>query len=191
MTLKKVSFKVKVAGSVNDGFLMTREVGRKTKEALWAKISELSPNSVLEMDFSNIKFMDVSGADEAVVKLLTRLETGEYPDRFIVLSHVSSQHKENIETALKVNEKTAIVKKEDGSWDIWGELNSSYKEIIQEIAEKGSMTARETQEKMNYRTVNEVSTKLGLLYKKCLLAREPYRKAVVGGGRQYKYISLI
>jgi len=190
MSLKKVSFKVKEGGSVNRGFLMTRERGRKTKEVIWAKISELSPKTILEMDFSNIKFMDVSGADEVVVKITARLEAGECPDRFIVLSHVDLQHKENIETALKVNKKAVIVK-EDGNWYIWGYLTSSDKEIIHKITEKGSMTAREIQEEMNYKTVNEASTKLGLLYKKCLIAREPYREAVVGGGRQFRYISLI
>lgn len=190
MSLKRLSFKVKEVGSVNGGFLMTREVGRKTKEVIWAKISELLPNTILEMDFSNIKFMDVSGADEVVVKILTRLEAREYPDRFIILSNVDLQHKENIETALKVNKKAVIVK-EDSSWYIWGDLISSYKEIIHKITEKGSITAREIQEKMNYKTVNEASTKLGLLYKKCLIAREPYREAVVGGGRQFRYISLI
>ena len=192
MNLKTIPFKVEAVGAPNKekDLLIMREIGKKTKEAICKKLSELERNTVLEMDFSSIRFIDVSCADEVVVKVLSRLEAGEYPDRFIILSHINAQHRENIETALKVAKKAVIIK-EEGGYRILGELVNSYRKALSKVMELGSITARDLQEKMGYNTVNQASTKLIFIYQRCLIAREPYREAVRGGGRQFRYFSLL
>jgi len=190
MSLKIIPFKVEAVGAPKKDLLIMREIGEKTKEAICRRISRLEPNSVLEMDFSSIRFMDVSCADEIVVKVLARLEAGEFPDRFIILSRINAQHRENIETALEVAKKAVIVKENKG-WSLMGELVNSYREALSTIMELGSVTARELQQEMGYNTVNEASTKLIFIYQRCLIAREPYREAVRGGGRQFRYLSLL
>ena len=192
MSLKTIPFKVEAVGaSKNERDLLTmRRVGEKTKEAICRKLSQLERNTVLEMDFSSIRFIDVSCADEVVVKVMARLEAGEYPDRFIILSHIDTQHRENIETALKVAKKAVIVKENEG-WSLLGELVNSYRKALSKVMEFGSITARELQKEMGYNTVNQASTKLIFIYQRCLIAREPYREAVRGGGRQFRYLSLL
>lgn len=192
MSLKTIPFEVEAVGAPKNekNLLIMREIGEKTKEAICRKLSGLNLNTVLEMNFGSIRFMDVSCADEVVVKVLARLEAGEYPDRFIVLSRVGVQHRENIEAALKAAKKAVIVKENEG-WGLLGELVNSYRETLSKVMALGSITARELQEEMGYNTVNEASTKLIFIYQRCLIAREPSREAVRGGGTQFRYISLL
>ncbi|MBA7532663.1 hypothetical protein ES705_24893 [subsurface metagenome] len=172
------------------GFLVMREVGNFFKEAICKELDKLEANTVLEIDFTDVRFMDISCADEIVVKVLARLEAGEFPERFIVLSHIEEQHRENIGTALIVRKKAIIVKEEDG-WSLLGELVDSHRKALFKVMESKSITSRKLQEKMGYKEINEASSKLVILYKRCLIAHFPYRKAVRGGGRQFEYLSLL
>lgn len=187
MSLHTEPFKVRAVGAPAKDLLVMREVGRQTKETICTELDRLSPNSILDLDFSDIRFMDVSCADEIVVRVLARLEAGEFPDRFITLSNVGVQHKENIEAALKVAKKAVIVHHAES---VLGDLVNSYRDALGKIIERGTITARELQQHMAYKTINEASTKLTFIYQRCLIAREPFREAVRGGGRQFRYLSL-
>ena len=186
MSLKTHSLSVKTSG----GLLVMREVARKHKEKIWERIEEMEANHVLKLDFKNIKFIDVSCADELVVRILARLEAGELVDRYIILSQVRNQHRENIDTALKVAKKTVIVADGEG-WDFLGDLIKSYQEVLTHVVEKQNITAKQVQGEMRYQSVNQASSILGALHQKRLIAREPYRRPVRGGGRQFRYLSLL
>jgi len=67
---------------------------------------------------------------------------------------------------------------------------SSHRTALAKIMEMRSVTARELQQELDYKTINESSTRLTSLYQRCLIAREPFREAVRGGGRQFRYLSL-
>ncbi|MBT4499710.1 MAG: hypothetical protein HOC74_18430 [Gemmatimonadetes bacterium] len=187
--LSTVPYRVQAAGAPEKDLLITREVGYETKEQICRELAQLEPNTVLDLDFRAIRFMDVSCADEMIVRILARLEAGEYPDRFITLSHIDVQHRENIEAALKIAKKTTLVRQEE-SWEVLGELVSSHRTALAKIMEMRSVTARELQQELDYNTINESSTRLTFLYQRCLVAREPFREAVRGGGRQFRYLSL-
>jgi len=169
------------------GLLIGREEGKKIKEAICQKLEELAPITVMQLDFSQVEFIDVSCADEIVVKVLARLQAGEFPDRFFILSNIKVQHRENVETALEVAEKAVIAKE----FFILGKLMNSYRQALEEVMRRGAITARELQQALQYSTVNEASTKLSYLYQQCLIAREPFRRPVRGGGRQFRYLSLL
>ncbi len=172
------------------GFLIGREEGKKIKEAICKQLEGLTPNTVLQLDFGRVEFVDVSCADEIVVKVLARLQAGEFPDKFFILSNIKAQHRENVETALEIAEKAVIVK-ELKSFSILGKLMNSYRQALEEVMRRGAITARELQQALKYSTVNEASTKLSYLYQQCLIAREPFRRPVRGGGRQFRYLSLL
>lgn len=186
MSLRTYPFDLKTS----DALLVTRKRGREYKEKVWREIERMEPNTVLKLDFSNIKFVDASCADEAVVRILARLEAGESPNKYMILSNVRQQHKENIDTALNIAKKAVIVSNE-GKWDLLGELVKSHQEVLAYVIKRNNITARELKEKMGYRSVNQASARLGALYKKRLIAREPYRRPVPGGGRQFRYLSLL
>lgn len=172
------------------GFLIGREEGVRLKETICKELEQLEPNTVLVLDFSKVEFIDVSCADELVVKVLARLQAGEIPDRFLTLSALKPQHRENIEAALSVGSK-AVFSQNGKEWLTLGELISSYREALSVVNQHKVITARELFEAMHYETINESSTKLSALYKLCLIGREPYRRPVRGGGRQFRYLSLL
>lgn len=172
------------------GFLIGRQEGARLKELICEKLEQQEPCSVLELDFSKVEFVDVSCADELVVRVLARLQAGEFPNRFLVLRGLKPQHRENVEAALAVGSKAVYAQTETG-WTPLGELISSYREALEAVDQKQQITARELFETMGYETINESSTKLSALYKLCLIGREPYRRPVRGGGRQFRYLSLL
>lgn len=177
--MKTVAFKINEIE-----FLVTREIGRTIKDIICNRLSELNPNTILEIDFSLIKIMDASAADEVVVNVLKRLESREYPDKFIILSNVADQPMENIKYALDAAERAVIIKEKD-SWKLLGNLVNSYEKALHKVIELGTVTARELQKEMKYNTVNEASTKLSYTYQRRLVAREPL------GSRKFRYLSLI
>ena len=188
MSLKTVPYRIQAKDAPQPDLLVMREVGEKTKEAICKELNRLSPNTILQLDFGGIRFMDVSCADEIVVRVQARLEAGEYPDRFITLSNLDVQHRENIEAALKVAKKAVVVNQDSL---FIGDLVNSYQDALATIVKKRTITARELQETMRYKTINEASTKLTFIYQRRLIAREPFREAVRGGGRQFRYLSLL
>ena len=189
-TLQKEVFDLKPATPGQDDLLITRDVGRQVKEAVCDRLDELAANSVLALDFAGVRFMDVSCADEVVVRVLARLEAGEFPDRFIVLANLADQHRENIAAALTVAKKTVLTEMGKKA-SVLGELVGNYRDALDAIMASKAITARELQGEMEYNTINEASSKLTFLYQRCLIAREPFREAVRGGGRQFRYLSLL
>lgn len=186
MGLKNTIFEL----TADQNLLVTRATGKRAKEAICRKLDRLEKNSVLVVDFSSIKFIDASCADEIVVRVMARLEAGEFPDRFILFKNLARQHIENINLALTVANKMVITYS-GRKWQILGTVVEGHRRTLLKIVELKQTTARELQEAMGYRTINEASTKLSDLYKWSLVAREPFRQSVPGGGRQFTYISLL
>ena len=171
--------------------LIGRDEGERVKELVCQELKWLASPGVLCLSFARTRFVDISGADEVVVKVLARLEAGEYPDRFLVLSSLTAQHRENIEMALGVANKAVIVDLGGRGWTVMGELNSGLRKILSFIADKRGATARELVEQLRIEPVNTASTRLVQLYDAGLVAREPYREPVRGGGRQFRYLPLV
>ena len=68
--------------------------------------------------------VDYSCADEVIAKLISRLLSGEYGDKFIVLKGLSSNQMENIEVALERKKLSVLSVKEAGGWHVIGFLNN-------------------------------------------------------------------
>src|SRR5437660_10928885 len=109
--------------------LIGRDEGERIKELVCQALKWLDAPGVLCLSFSRTRFVDISGADEVVVKVLARLEAGEYPDRFLVLSSLSTQHRENIEMALGVANRAVVVDLGTRGWTVMGELNSGLRRV--------------------------------------------------------------
>jgi hypothetical protein len=171
--------------------LIGRDEGERVKELVCQEFKWLTSPGVLCLSFSRTKFVDISGADEVVVKVLARLEAGEYPDRFLILSSLTAQHRENIQMALDVAKKAVVVDLGEGRWTVMGELNAALRKVLTFIAKNRGATARELVEKLGIEPVNTASTRLVQLYEAGLVAREPYREPVRGGGRQFRYLPLV
>src|SRR3989442_3473287 len=170
--------------------LIGRDEGERIKELVCQELKWLNGPGVLCVSFARTQFVDISGADEVVVKVLARLEAGEYPDRFLVLSALTAQHRENIEMALTVANRAVVVDLGTRGWTILGELNSGLRKVLSFIAEKHRATARQLVEKLGIAPVNTASTRLVQLYEAGLVARQPYPEPLRRGGRQFPLLPL-
>jgi hypothetical protein len=170
--------------------LVGRDEGDRVKDLVCRRLKDLPPQHVLRLDFRRVQFVDVSGADEVVVKVVGRVIAGEFPDRFIVITGVGTQHRENIEMALGVAKKAVLVDLGSHQWTILGPLNAALRRVLVYIGMRGAATARELVDELDIDPINTASTRLTQLFQEGLCAREPWREPVRGGGRQFRYIAL-
>lgn len=152
---------------------------------LFKLLFALPEQTVVEVDFSAIRYMCAKSADDILVRALLRIQTGQYPEVYIVATGVKQQHRGNIDMALTVRHKAMIVGHSDTSWAFLGYLIASYRSALDRSIRAGDVTARELQERMGFKTVNEASTKLSYLHQQGLIARERAK------GRSYRYLSLV
>lgn len=171
-------------GSIN---LVTRETGAVIRERLERELIAERDPTVAFLDFSGVGVVDYSCADEVIAKLISRLLSGEYGDRFIVLKGLSSNQMENIEVALERKKLAALFLQETGGWQVIGFLNNYLRKTLVTVIERGSITLRELAEEGRI-GLNTGGTRLLNLYKKRLVWRS--EEVSREGGRQFVYKSL-
>lgn len=150
--------------------LVTRPSGQVIRERIERDIKKEKDGEVIALDFSKIGIIDYSCADEIVAKLISRLIGGEYGDRYIILTGINENQKENIEVALEKKELAVMAKMKDGSSLVLGILNNYLKETLNLILKKGKITAKELSEIMRLEA-NTSGTRLLNLHKKRLVRR--------------------
>ncbi|UCD71573.1 MAG: hypothetical protein JSW70_00880 [Syntrophobacterales bacterium] len=167
--------------------LVTRETGAVMRERLERElIAEVGP-TVAFLDFSGVGVIDYSCADEVIAKLVSRLLSGEYGDKFIVLMGLSSSQMENIAVALERKKLAVLNLQEGGGWQVIGFLNNYLRKTLVSVMEKGSITLRELAQERGI-GLNTGGTRLLNLYKKRLTWRS--EEVSKEGGRQFVYKSL-
>lgn len=150
--------------------LVTRPSGQVIRERIERDIKKGNEGEVIALDFSKIGIIDFSCADEIVAKLISRLISGEYGDRYIILTGINENQKENIEVALEKKDLAVMAKMRDGRKIFLGILNNYLKETLNLILNKGKVTAKEISEIMRLEA-NTSGTRLLNLYKKRLVKR--------------------
>lgn len=175
--------------------LVTRETGRIILERIER---ELEKAEVIYLDFSKIGIIDYSCADEIIAKLVSRLLSGEYGVKFIVLTDLNPTQEENIHVALE-KKKLALLKQtaikgltpKKGSrtakgqgLEIIGFIANHLREVFDLVNERGKLTAKELADELDLE-LNTAATRLLNLYKKYLVTRTEETSSE--GGRQFVY----
>ena len=179
--------------------LVTRETGRIIRERVER---ELEKAEVIYLDFSKIGIIDYSCADEIIAKLVSRLLSGEYGVKFIVLTDLNSTQEENIHVALE-KKKIALLKQtvEEGvgsrkgsrrlqpaegqkRLEIIGFIANHLREVFDLVNERGKLTAKELADELDLE-LNTAATRLLNLYKKYLVTRTEETSSE--GGRPFVY----
>jgi hypothetical protein len=173
------------SGSSN---LVTRETGRFIREAIEARLEREPDGTVVAMDFSHVGIIDFSCADEIISKLLARLQSAEYGDKYVVLQGLTPTHEENIAVALERKKLAVLVSRADGSWRLLGGLNPYLNEALQFVMQQREITARDLADDTQVE-ISLASTKLLNLFKARLVQRSSER--LPDGGRQFIYRSLL
>ncbi|OGW06335.1 MAG: hypothetical protein A2W77_05480 [Nitrospinae bacterium RIFCSPLOWO2_12_39_16] len=167
--------------------LVTRQSGQVIRERIERDISKEKDGEVIALDFSKIGIIDYSCADEIVAKLISRLTSSEYGDKYIVLTGLSENQKENIEVALERKELSVMAEMTDSRKILIGSLNNYLKETLDLILSKGKITASELSDELKL-PANTSGTRLLNLYKKRLVKRVAERGEE---GRLWVYLACL
>ncbi len=144
------------------------------------------------LDFSGMGSIDFSWADEVVAKIISRLWSGEYGEKFLVLKNLNPSQAENIGVALE-RKKLAVLTTGSEGWRIIGSLNNYLIHTLNRVMKKRQLTLRELSEEEGIE-MNTSGTRLLNLYKKRLVVRSEggmTGKEESHRGRQYIYQSLL
>ena len=166
--------------------LVTRQSGQVIRSRIEKDIEKERDGEVIALDFSNIGIIDYSCSDEVVAKLVSRLLSGEYGDKYIVLTGLNENQKENIEVALERKDLAVIAEMGNGRRILLGNLNNYLKGTLNFIHDKEQITAKDLSETMKLE-MNTSGTRLLNLHKKRLVKRIDVIK---NGGRVWVYQRL-
>jgi hypothetical protein len=179
-----------VAGGDFGGKLMvTRSTGRAVREALEETLAALPKGGTLYVDTRGVELMDYSFADEALGILASRVASGEYGDRHLVLVEEDRDLLENVEASLRQRSLAMIRVDEIGAEpSIVGEVPNHLVATLQAIYDSGSITnaALATKLGLNHTACNNRATrlaKLGLIHRRI--------ETAAPGGRQYTYERVV
>ena len=95
--------------------LVTRPSGQMIRDRIEKDIAKEEDGAVLTIDFSKIGVIDYSCADEIVAKLISRLLSNEYGNKYIILTGLNENQKENIEVALERKGLAVMAEMRDGN----------------------------------------------------------------------------
>lgn len=169
-----------------------RSRGIRIREGLERILGEEKGSICLVLDFSGMGSVDFSWADEVVAKMISRLWSGEYGEKFLVLKSLSPSQAENIGVALE-RKKLAVLTTGTEGWQLVGSLNNYLIHTLTRVMKGRQLTLRELSEEEGI-GMNTSGTRLLNLYKKRLVVR--VERAMMGKedshrGRQYIYQSLL
>jgi hypothetical protein len=189
LSLKKLTRTLLKNGSKE---MTGRSRGVRIRQALEKILGEEKGLLRIVLDFSGMGSIDFSWADEVVAKMISRLWSGEYGEKFLVLKSLNPSQAENIGVALE-RKKLAVLTTGPEGWRIIGSLNNYLIHTLNRVMKKRQLTLRQLSEEEGI-GMNTSGTRLLNLYKKRLVVRlegplmgkdESHR------GRQYIYQSLL
>jgi len=169
-----------------------RSRGVRTRETL-ERILREAEEVVWVLDFTGTGSIDFSWADEVVAKMVSRLWSNEYGEKFLVLKSLSPSQTENIGVALE-RKKLAVLTIGPSGWQVVGSLNNYLVHTLHQVMKKRQLTLRELSEEEGI-GMNTGGTRLLNLYKKRLVSRVEgiprMNREASHRGRQYIYESLL
>jgi hypothetical protein len=164
--------------------LVTREVGKRCRDAIEPHLSQTAVGAVTTLDCTEVEYLDFTGADECLVKLIQRLVAMEYGDRYLVLAGLQPTHEGNLIVALERKRLATLAQRKDGL-DVIGHLNPYLRSAYLFLMAKKIATARELSDASENDNLTLASTKLLNLYKARLIQRTG--KGMRDGGYQFFY----
>ncbi len=150
--------------------LVTRPSGQSIRERIERDIEKEPDGTVVALDFSKIGVIDYSCADEIIAKLVSRLLSGEYGDKYLVLTGLNENQKENIEVALERKDLAVTAGMRDGRRTVLGILNNYLKDTLEFIMKNKKVTSKDLADARKLEA-NTSGTRLLNLSKKRLVKR--------------------
>jgi hypothetical protein len=189
LSLKKLTNTLLKNGSKE---MTGRSRGVRIRQGIEKSLGEEKGSLRIVLDFSGMGSIDFSWADEVVAKIISRLWSGEYGEKFLVLKGLNPSQAENIGVALE-RKKLAVLTTGPEGWRIVGSLNNYLIHTLNRVMKKRQLTLRQLSEEEGIE-MNTSGTRLLNLYKKRLVVRlegPMMGKDDSHRGRQYIYQSLL
>ena len=117
---------------------------------------------------------------------MSRLLGNEYGDKYIYLTGINENQKENIEVALERKDLAVLAEMRDGKKILLGNLNNYLRETLELVLKKDKITAKDLSE-IKKLEANTSGTRLLNLHKKRLVKR---MDEIRDGGRVWIYESI-
>lgn len=100
--------------------LVTRPTGRAVRIAIESRLRAAGPCSLSLIDFSEVKILDFSCADEVVAKLLQRYTDPAGHEAFFVFRGVHEPHRDQVEYVLKRQGLLAVAETAPSRFELLG-----------------------------------------------------------------------
>lgn len=128
--------------------LVTRPTGRAIRSGVESQIAELdgpaSAACLSILDFSQVRILDYSCADEIVAKLLLRFLNDERPsEAYFVVLGVQEHHQEAIEAVLERHSLLLVARDDEGRVKLLGEATPLHRAAWDALLRRGRSGARE------------------------------------------------
>jgi len=142
--------------------LVTRSTGRAVRSSIEMELAQRTGLTVVVLDFSNVRLIDCSCADEIVAKLLQgSLSADARGPVFFLIRGLNDHQIEEITEVLK-RHQLALVAESDGGLQVLGEVADQARLAFQRIALRGRAAAAELAEDLAWplERVNEALLEL-------------------------------
>ena len=134
--------------SVGYGDLVTRHTGRAVRGGIEEVLQRVDGAQTAVIDFSAVRCLDISCADEIVGKLLLQHGRG----RCFLLRGLTEAHRDAIDVVLERRGLAAVAMDRDGQLGLLGPLADHARRAFIAVAENGSVAADELAAQLNLPT---------------------------------------
>ncbi len=128
--------------------LVTRPTGRAIRSGVESQLAEMdgpaSDGCLSILDFTQVRVLDYSCADEIVAKLLLRFSGDERPsESFFVVRGVQEHHEEAIEAVLERHNLLLVASDDEGAVKLLGAANPLHRAAWECLVRRGRAGAAE------------------------------------------------
>lgn len=127
--------------------LVTRPTGRAIRSGVESQLAELERErqvTVSILDFTQVRILDYSCADEIVAKLLLRYLGEERPaEAFFVVRNVQEHHVEAIEAVLERHSLLLVAVHDDGEPELLGAVEPAHRAVWDALVRRGRASRAE------------------------------------------------
>jgi hypothetical protein len=128
--------------------LVTRPTGRAIRSGVESQIAEMDGPAhaacLSILDFSQVRVLDYSCADEIVAKLLLRFSGDERPaEAFFVVLGMQEHHEEAIEAVLERHSLLLVARDDEGQVKLLGDAAPAHRAVWEALTRRGRARAHE------------------------------------------------
>jgi hypothetical protein len=127
------------------GDLVTRPTGRAVRSSVEAMLPRHDDGKTTVIDFSAVRCLDISCADEIVGKLLLQYGQGQH----FVLRGVSEAHRESLDLVLERHGVAVVAQGRDGALQVLGPVGEPVKAAFGAVLQSGCSAASEVADRLS------------------------------------------